>query len=439
MVYDIIIGRSEEDRKKFGLRGTVFIGKQYVKMGRTTSMSNPIYLDVAVSHVMLICGKRGSGKSYTMGTVAEGIADLEPEVKQNLSIILLDTMGVYWTMKYPNYKDQELLDQWGLKSKGLDIKIYTPYFYYEQYKEQGIPTDYPFSVKPSEFSAFDWCMTFEISENSELGVLITKIIGDLNMAGREYSIDDIIRELKNDKDSDKITIAAAVNHFKSAETWGLFSKEGTPIKEIAKGGQVSVIDASCYATIPNGWQVKSLLIGLIAKKMFIERMIARKQEEYEEVTQRTHFFGAPLRKEKKDIPLVWLVIDEAHEFLPSEGKTVATDPLIAILREGRQPGISLILATQQPGKIHTDVMTQADIVLSHRITAKLDVDALGLLMQSYMREGLTQQLDALPRVNGAGILFDDTNERLYPIQIRPRFTWHGGAAPEAIHEEKKVF
>ena len=133
--------------------------------------------------------------------------------------------------------------------------------------------------------------------------------------------------------------------------------------------------------------------------------------------------------------MVWLVIDEAHEFLPNQGKTLASDPLITILREGRQPGISLILASQQPGKIHTDVMTQADTVISHRITAKIDTEALGALMQSYMREGLAQQLDDLPRTSGAAIIFDDNNEKLYPVAIRPRVTWHGGSAPSAVKEE----
>ena len=117
----------------------------------------------------------------------------------------------------------------------------------------------------------------------------------------------------------------------------------------------------------------------------------------------------------------------------------ATSPLVVVMREGRQPGISLILATQQPGKIHTDVMTQSDIVLSHRITAKVDVDALGMLAQSYMREGLIGALDKLPREKGAGVLFDDSNERLYPIRIKPRFTWHGGGSPTAVPEVEKKY
>jgi hypothetical protein len=120
-----------------------------------------------------------------------------------------------------------------------------------------------------------------------------------------------------------------------------------------------------------------------------------------------------------------------------KGKTAATDAIITILREGRQPGMSLILATQQPGKIHTDVMTQSDVILSHRITAKLDTEALGMLMQSYMRDGLDKQLDNLPRVKGSAIAIDDMNERMYAMRVRPRFTWHGGQAPSAMKEEKK--
>ena len=166
-------------------------------------------------------------------------------------------------------------------------------------------------------------------------------------------------------------------------------------------------------------------------------MIARKNEEYQEIHKKLSV--SEDEASKQEFPLVWLGIDEAHEFLPVQGSTLASNPLITILREGRQPGISLILASQQPGKIHSDVMTQSDTVIAHRITAKLDTEALGTLMQSYMREGLVVQLDNLPRVKGSAIIFDDTNERMYPMRIRPRFTWHGGSAPTAIHKKDTFF
>jgi hypothetical protein len=476
-MYDIVIGRNEADKKKYDDKGTIFLGKHYVKMGRVTSLSNKVFLDVTRAHVFFVVGKRGSGKSYTMGIIAEGISDLPIEIKNNISVILLDTMGIYWTMKYPNQKDKELLKQWGLKSKSLDVKIYTPSGYYDDFKKKGIPTDYPFSISPSELDATDWCLSFGVTENSIVGVFIERIIfglkGDEDFKvelNKGFTIKDILNAIELDKDFDSNTKNAAKNLFMNARNWGIFETENTnkindleketkksrmsnknnqnennsqnykatPLSDLAKGGQVTILDLSCYATMPNSWNIKNLVVGLIAEKLFIQRMLARKDEEYTQIHKSINLFSDDVQK-KFDFPMVWLVLDEAHEFLPAVGKTLATDPLVTILREGRQPGISLILATQQPGKIHTDVMTQADVVIAHRITAKLDTEALGTLMQSYMREGLTAQLDDLPREKGAAIIFDDNNEKMYPIKLRPRYTWHGGEDPSAMPKKDDTF
>ena len=61
-MYDIIIGRLDSDREKFGSAGTIFLGKHYVKMGQRTSLSNKVYMDMNRSHVVFIVGKRGGGK-----------------------------------------------------------------------------------------------------------------------------------------------------------------------------------------------------------------------------------------------------------------------------------------------------------------------------------------------------------------------------------------
>ena len=83
-------------------------------------------------------------------------------------------------------------------------------------------------------------------------------------------------------------------------------------------------------------------------------------------------------------------------------------------------------------------MTQSDIVISHRVTAKPDVDALNYIMQSYLFADIKSQLDNLPRLKGSAIILDDNSERLYPMRVRPRFTWHGGEAPTAIKVKKRV-
>lgn len=437
MTYDIIIGRTKKDKEQFGTDGTIFLGKHYVTMGQTVALSNKIYLDMIRSHVVFVCGKRGGGKSYTMGVIAEGMADLPQHIRQNLSIILLDTMGIYWTMKYPNAKERMLLEQWGMEPKGLDVRIFTPAGFFAKARDEGIPTDVPFAIRPSELLGSDWVTTFGLDPESPSAVLIERVVHDLRESGR-YDIDDILRAAERSKEADQNTKANVRNRFLAAKDWGIFSDEATPIAELAKAGQVTVLDLSAYATQENGWAIKALVTGLVSQKLFIERMVARKDEEFRQVYRDVNYLAED-DDLAQQMPLVWLVIDEAHEFLPNQGKTLATDPLVTILREGRQPGISLILASQQPGKIHTDVMTQSDIIISHRITAKLDTDALGLLMQSYLRSGLDTLLDGLPRTSGAALILDDNNEKMFPIQIRPRFTWHGGESPMALKKEKELF
>jgi uncharacterized protein len=447
MTYDIIIGRSKKDKERLGTSGAILLGKHYVTMGQTVALSNSVYMDMTRSHVVFVCGKRGGGKSYTLGVIAEGMADLPLNIRKNLSIVMLDTMGIYWTMKYPNRKEKELLESWKLEPKSCDIRIFTPAGYYQEAKEQGIPTDAPFGIRPSELLGSDWATTFGLSAESPAAVLIERVVHDLHEEGGDYDLKMIIDRAEKNTDADMNTKALVRNHFLAAEGWGLFEREGTPLADLARPGQITVIDLSAYSSAEHGWEIKSLVTGIVSQKLFIDRMEARKGEEFRQLERDIQALSDNDELEQ-ETPLVWLVIDEAHEFLPNQGKTLASDPLVTILREGRQPGISLILASQQPGKIHTDVMTQSDIVISHRITTKLDTDALGMLMQSYLRIGLDKLLDGLPRTSGAALILetsgaalilDDTNERMFPIQIRPRFTWHGGESPTALKQERKLF
>jgi len=436
-MYDILIGRSDADKEKYGINGTIFLGKHYVKMGQTVSLSNKVYLDVAKSHVVFIVGKRGSGKSYSMGVIAEGIYDLPDEIRKNLAVVMLDTMGIYWTMKYPNNKDKGILDEWELESKGINVQIFTPIGFYNEYKEKGIPTDFPFSIRTSEINAEEWCMIFNIAITDSIGILVERAINNLREEKADYDIDDIVKVVADDGRSEPGIKDAVENRFLVAKKWGLFSKEGTLIEDLVIPGQITVLDVSAYATTSGAENLRSLVIGLVAQKLFVQRMTSRRAEEESSIKEEIHFFEEEAEEKKE--PIVWLIIDEAHEFLPNKGKTPATAPLITVLREGRQPGISLVLASQQPGKIHTDVISQADVVIAHRITANIDVQSLGGLMQSYMREGLDKQLNLLPTEEGAAIVFDDVNEKLYPIRVRPRYSWHGGSAPSALPKLKKVF
>ena len=436
MGYDIIIGRDSSDKKDFSNRGLINIGKGFVKMGQYTSLSNKIFMDVARSHVVLVAGKRGSGKSYTLGVIAEELSNLPKEASQNIASLIFDTMGIYWTMKFKNEKDSALLEEWGLETKKLPVKIFVPIGHWENYLDKKIPVDEKFALDPAEMNAEDWIMIFDLKIIEPVAVLIQRIIHKLKQE-KKFTIEKIISEIKKDSESSHETKSSAVSLFGVTQTWGIFAKENQPattVRELVNAGTTSVLDLSVYNSV-GAFNIRGLVINLISRKIFNQRMDSRKEEEMKSVSQKISYSNAD---EKKKDPLVWIFIDEAHEFLPLDEKTIATDALIQLLREGRQPGISVVLATQQPGKIHTDVMTQSDIVISHRVTSSQDLNALNNIMQSYVLESIKKQMDDLPSLKGSAILLDDNSERIYPMRVRPRFTWHGGEAPTAIKKEKSL-
>jgi len=431
MAYNILIGRNKEDKKKFGERGLVYLGKGYVKMGNYTSLSNKIWLDVARSHVILIAGKRGSGKSYSIGVLAEELSNLPGEVRENIAPLIFDTMGIFWTMKYKNEKDIELLEEWDLRAKALPCNIWVPAGYFEEYEKRGILVDKKFALAAPELDIEDWVSIFELKMTEPVSILIQKIIAELKKK-KTFDLEDITTKITEDKEANEEIKKAGISLFKAASSWGIFAgknEKATEIKELVVAGVTSVLDLSVYSSA-SAFNVRALVIGLISKKLFNQRILARKKEEIESIQR-----GVDYNPEKKEMPLVWLFLDEAHEFLKNDEKTPATNALIQLLREGRQPGISMVLATQQPGVIHRDVMTQSDIIIAHKLTNKKDVEALNEIMQTYILEGLKKSMNELPDAKGSALVLDDNSERLYSIRVRPRFTWHGGEAPKAVSEK----
>ena len=422
----IIVGRDKNDLKEFGERGTIFIGRHIVGEGEEAHLTNPIHMDVIRPHILLVCGKRGSGKSYTAGVIAEEMCLLPEEIRKNLSVIMVDTMGIYWSMKKPNEKEKEILQEWNLKPKNIEnINFFIPKAYVKEYQDAGIDFDYPFTLPCSELTAMDWIITFGFSPVGEYGIVIERVINKLKDSGINYSIQDIIEEIKQDKRANQKVKDLLTGMFNVAEEWGVFEREGTPIEEFLKPGGISVIDISHYLRSSSGWSVRTIIIGLLARRLFQARLMARKSEEVETITG----------EERKKLPMLWLIIDEAHQFIPSKGLTAASQPILTLIKEGREPGVSLVLITQIPNKLHPDALSQSDIVIAHRLTAEADIKALRSIMQTYMHEDILTYINNLPRKKGTAIILDDNSEKVYTVQIRPRLTWHAGGSPAAIKKK----
>ena len=89
--------------------------------------------------VSLIIGKRGSGKSHTLGTILESLATQKnntsiSEHKQRRAVLLLDPMGNFWTTALPvspNGTEKvrmqyNSLDGWNCGPEEMNVKVYLP-------------------------------------------------------------------------------------------------------------------------------------------------------------------------------------------------------------------------------------------------------------------------------------------------------------------------
>lgn len=111
---------------------------------------------------------------------------------------------------------------------------------------------------------------------------------------------------------------------------------------------------------------------------------------------------------RRDRRPVLLAIDEAHNVLPSATDNPllqrATETGILIAGEGRKFGLHLFLASQRPGKVHPNVLSQCDNLVLMRMNGAADVAELEstfshvppMLLRESLGFGLGQALFAGP-------------------------------------------
>jgi hypothetical protein len=132
-----------------------------------------------------------------------------------------------------------------------------------------------------------------------------------------------------------------------------------------------------------------------------------------------------------------MMIDEAHLFLPVQQKTLASDVLIDWIKLGRHPGLSLILATQEPSALHETAIRQSDIILAHNVTANDDIAALGRAKQSFMSgtKDIEKVVSTMEFKKGLAVLFDDKTRKMEMVRVRPRMSLHAGMDASALRVE----
>ncbi len=410
----IPLGRREKILRRFGYKGMAYLGRVVLGKGEAAALGRPVLLDLSESHVVLVFGKRGYGKSYTLGVILEEFDRLPFSVRSRLAVVNIDTAGVFWTMKFPNEEDEELLASWNLKPRAVEnIEVYVPKKVMSYYLSHDLPVDGAFVLNPAELSVDEWLWLLNTSIDSEVGVKLVEVLEKLDPP---FGIEEMIERAEGTDVASRSLRA----RLKVVKSWELFEEDAPSIKDYAKGGKITNIDVS---TFRGSSRLQEVVVALLGRKLFEERMLAKKGEDIALVEHKPTSF---------EMPIVWMVIDEAHLFAPKRGESLSRDILRIWAKVGRQPGLALILATQQPSDLDDALITQADVFISHRLTSYLDLKALEKIKPSYVPTGLSEEISKMGHRKGLAIVLDDVTERLLLVQIRPRMSLHGGSSASAL-------
>ena len=68
----------------------------------------------------------------------------------------------------------------------------------------------------------------------------------------------------------------------------------------------------------------------------------------------------------------FVVLEEAHEFVPLHGSTPVSETVERMSLRGRKRGISMVLVSQRSAAVRKNVLTQADAYILHRVTHPTD-------------------------------------------------------------------
>ncbi|MCD4785318.1 MAG: ATP-binding protein [Candidatus Eremiobacteraeota bacterium] len=387
-------------------------------IGRDLKDDEDIYIEGDKSRSILICGKRGSGKSYTMGNIIEDIFEDIYSTQKKL-VIIIDPMGIYHTMVEPNYSQNNVLNKWGFNPKSYNVKLLVAGDPIENYafgeerildkmKQRGVKFG-SFKINPSDLSPDGWCDFFNLGMTDVQGICLFRAIQNLKRRmGKSFYLSDIINAVEMDAKVQDRTREALLNRLEWAESLNIFSQNYQKFLDIFETDHINIIDMKSLD--PGRYNLRNLIVSILTKQLFKARLKARAMEELEIFT---------------DIPKVWLAIDEAHQFAPSGKSTLAKEHLIRFVKEGRQPGLSLIVASQQPSAIDSEILSQCDLILCHKLTSKGDIHSINALSADYMGNELKTYIRKLGRV-GEAVLVDDEKEKVGIVSIRPRRSNHGG-------------
>lgn len=442
---------------EFGMHGRT--AESWVYLGRLAEAGplTDVRLDISMAHVIGLFGKRGSGKSYTLGTLLEGLCTREASttISQNprtKAILLFDTLGIFqWVnMSLNEQSQQETIQQqfavrrgWSIKSEPLDVTIWIP----KGSASDGTPSTHKeFTIRCSDFAAEDWGYILGLNiYQDRMGQLLNDAYikvtqegwhdgNNFHKAAEAYSLSALIKCVESD--SELITTYATETcralrqQLCTYERNPIFADDGTSLKDLLQPGRMSVIVMNKMSD-----ELRLIAVATFLRRLIASRIRASETEKHLKLLENlsTAEQDKLMITLKEAVPPTWVAIDEAQNILPSERATSATDVIVKYVREGRNYGLSFMVATQQPCSIDQRILAQMDTLIVHKLTVQGDIDYVKRNMKSNMPDevkyaNVILSLDEILRGLdiGQAMISNTETDRAFLLDIRPRVSVHGG-------------
>lgn len=419
-----------------------------------------VWLSTGKEQVIAIVGKRGSGKSFTLGVVAEGLAlasTAQHVARQSRlrATLLFDPLDVYWTARFPvgSAENSEAQRHYGLaeaaKLTGLQFNV-----------EAWVPgTSNQHASDPSWFRLLqlpvpllgfeEWEILLGVNVlNDPMGQALADALSLVGMTGYRrrgapvaatpaFGLADVIDAVQSDDLATNYhteTLRALRQRLNSLEHTGLFSAAGTPISDLLMSGRLTVV---LLGRLPQSYRIAIVAVltrmlldnrGRVAfaeKRLALDPTLSDAERQELEKTIRA------------GVPRTVVALDEAQTFLAPGASSSAREVFVRLVKEGRNLGLSAILATQQPSAIDQRVLSQVETFISHQLVTEPDIRAVRDNLKSALPDGIEfgkLELDSagLLRMLSPGqclVSSADMNtnvRRLLVMSVRPRATVHGG-------------
>ena len=198
-----------------------------LRVGNDYETEDIAYIRATGSRAVFICGKRGSGKSYTLGVIVE---ELFAQERGKAVLIIADPMGIYHTMVWANENQSDEVRQAGLLTEGFPIRLIVPGDPLACFGDAEIVNKLQTNgveitslwISAHDLSADAWCELFNLEINNAMGIAMWRAVDTLHETHESFNISDILASLRKDTRAKGTTVEGTRKSLDSRSEMGIF-------------------------------------------------------------------------------------------------------------------------------------------------------------------------------------------------------------------------